>query len=191
MLTNVITILLIAIGLAMDAFAVSLCVGASLKNHKSKTAFKVSSYFGAFQAFMPLIGWFVGGFFREKIEAYDHWIALILLAFVGGKMLYEAFKKDSCERTFKIENFTVLLTLAFATSIDALVVGLSISMLEMPIIISVSIIGIITFIISFIGVYLGKHYCCVLGNKAEILGGIVLIAIGVKIVLEHLQIFNF
>lgn len=170
----------------MDAFAVSLCCGATLKNDKLLTALKLGFLFGGFQALMPLIGWSIGSIFEKFISGIDHWIAFILLAFIGGKMIYESFK-DSDDRTIiNYDKFSVLLALAIATSIDALAAGVSFAVLEINIFVAILLIGIITFVVSFAGVHLGNKLSKMLGSRAELLGGLVLIAIGLKILIEHL-----
>lgn len=185
---NLISISLIAVGLAMDAFAVSLTTGIILKKNKDilKNSLIIAAYFGFFQALMPLIGWFVGLQFKEYIEKLDHWIAFILLSFIGIKMIYGAIKKK-CDQEEAIDplNKKTLLFLAIATSIDALIIGLSFALLEVSIISATLIIGIITFIICFIGVYLGKRFGQIFKGKAELIGGAILIFIGFRILLEH------
>lgn len=185
---NLISISLIAVGLAMDAFAVSLTTGIILKKNKGilKNSLIIAAYFGFFQALMPLIGWFVGLQFKEYIEKLDHWIAFILLSFIGIKMIYEAIKKKyDQEEAIDPLNKKTLLFLAIATSIDALIIGLSFALLEVSIISATLIIGIITFIICFIGVYLGKRFGQIFKGKAELFGGAILIFIGFRILLEH------
>jgi len=187
---STLTIVLIAFGLSMDAFAVSVTNGIMLKQVKLREPLKVGFFFGAFQAIMPLIGWLVGIKFQKYITSFDHWIAFLLLSFIGGKMLYESIKsgdKNEGEEDFSLENKTLLL-LAIATSIDALVVGVSFAFLNVSIYESIFIIGIITFIICFIGVLIGKKCGALLKNNAEIIGGIVLIIIGLKILNEHTNI---
>ncbi|MFH0893533.1 MAG: manganese efflux pump MntP family protein [Bacteroidota bacterium] len=180
------TIFFIALGLSMDAFAVSLCSGIGAKKNKFKTAITLASFFGFFQAAMPLIGWAAGYYFKDYITEADHWIAFVLLAFIGGKMLLESFKNKGCQPARNTTKITVVLGLAIATSIDAMAAGLSFALLEIPLFHAVGIIGIVTFIVSFAGVYIGGRTFRLLGKKAEMAGGIVLIAIGIKILLEHL-----
>jgi putative Mn2+ efflux pump MntP len=184
----IITILLIAIALAMDAFTVSICLGLSLKDIKIKNSLIIGLYFGFFQGFMPLIGYFLGSHFASLISQFDHWIAFGLLAFIGIKMIYEAIKHNSCEVINNPLQTKTLILLAIATSIDAFAVGLSFSILNIPLIGSILTIGIITFILSFIGSRIGHKLSYKLKTKAEILGGIILIIIGIKILLEHLNI---
>lgn len=182
-------ILFIGIGLAMDAFAVSICKGLSMKNVKKKDVFIIALFFGGFQALMPFIGWFLGRGFESYITSIDHWIAFILLGIIGGKMLIDGIKGDDEESD---EEFSLdikeLFLLAIATSIDALAIGITFAFLSYPIMECVVIIGITTFIISFIGVYIGNVFGAKYEHKAEIMGGIILIGIGLKILLEHLNI---
>lgn len=183
---NILSITLIAIGLAMDAFAVSITTGMVLRKNMLKNSLIIAGYFGFFQALMPLIGWIVGLQFKEYIEKIDHWIAFLLLGFIGFKMIYEAIKeREEQEETVDPLNKKTLLFLAIATSIDALVVGVSFAFLDVSIGSSILIIGIITFIICFIGVYLGKKFGQLFKGKAELFGGALLILIGFKILLEH------
>lgn len=190
-----ITILLTAFGLSMDAFAVSITNGMMLKDVKMRDAIKVGAFFGIAQAVMPLAGWLLCVKFQDYITTYDHWVALLLLGFIGGKMIYESrdSKKDGCpaedSKTSKLDNKTLVL-LAIATSIDALAVGVSFAFLNVSIIKSVIIIGITTFIICFIGVLLGKRCITMLKSNAELVGGIVLLFIGLKIFAEHTGIIS-
>lgn len=183
---DIITVIFVAFALSMDAFAVSMCFGISAGEHKNRIAFKAGAFFGLFQAIMPLIGWSVGFYMKNIIETFDHWVAFGLLLVIGVKMLIEAAKDSSDKKQYDTNSLWVMLTLAVATSIDALAVGLSFAFLEIPILLAIAIIGLITFIISFTGVHLGKKFCYLLGNKAEIAGGIILIAIGMRILIEHL-----
>ncbi|MBQ6569891.1 MAG: manganese efflux pump [Clostridia bacterium] len=183
----------IAIGLSMDAFAVSLTAGAVNPDIRAAKTCKIAGAFGLFQAFMPMIGWAVGAAFAGFIGAVDHFIAFILLGYIGGKMIYDSLKKD--DNDFEVESRDMdnktLLLMAVATSIDALVTGIILptavgaSTLWLMII-AVSIIGIITFSLCAAAVYIGKKFGLLLKGKAEILGGAVLIAIGAKILIEHL-----
>lgn len=186
---SLITILLTSFGLAMDAFVVSLGSGISIKKVTFKDAFIISLFFGGFQFLMPVLGWIAGLSFRELIESFDYWVAFILLAFIGIKMIYESFDDEDEEGT-NFRSLSVLLTLAIATSIDALAVGLGFSMIKTPIFSSALIIGIITFLLSFAGVFLGKNFGHIFEKKAELVGGLVLISIGLKILLEHLHILG-
>ena len=181
---SVLTIVLTSFGLAMDAFAVSVGGGICLKKANFKDAFLISLFFGGFQFLMPILGWLAGLSFRELIERFDYWVAFILLAFIGLKMIYESFDDDDEEGT-NFRSLSVLFTLAIATSIDALAVGLGFSMIEIPIFSSALIIGVITFILCFLGVFLGDKFGHVFEKKAEFVGGLVLIFIGVKILIEN------
>jgi putative Mn2+ efflux pump MntP len=178
-------ILLIALSLAMDSFSASITRG--FTNTKTKIlaeALKTGLFFGSFQAIMPVIGWILGLSIADLISGFDHWIAFGLLVFIGLRMIYETLKKES-KQIVSSPSFKVLIMLSIATSIDALAVGLSLSFLETSIITPAIIIGIITFILSFLGVYLGKKFGSYF-KKIGILGGIILIIIGLRILLEHL-----
>jgi putative Mn2+ efflux pump MntP len=183
---DALTVVMIAFGLAMDAFAVSIASGMSIKKDRTKAALLTAVFFGGFQMLMPVIGWAIGLSLQNIITAVDHWIAFGLLTFIGVKMIYEALKnngKNEGEKTLKLHN---LLTLAVATSIDALMVGLSFAFLQTSIILPVAVIGIITFTLSFAGFYFGGILGKTFGHRIEILGGLILIAIGVRILVEHL-----
>ena len=179
-----------AIALAMDAFAVAICKGLTVKKIKPRHLVITGLYFGGFQALMPLIGYFLGVNFRQYIETVDHWIAFALLVIIGANMIKEAFSKDEELHTDDF-SFKSMLPLAVATSIDALAVGVTLAFLKANVISSVSLIGIIAFLISAAGVLLGKTVGCKFKSKAELLGGIILIFMGLKILLEHLGIINF
>jgi len=183
---GLITIIIIAVGLAMDAFAVSIVSGSAYKQLKIRHAFRIAVFFGGFQAFMPLIGSLAGLSIREYIANYDHWIAFGLLTAVGAKMIYESFKITSDNKIFNPSNMLVLLVLSVATSIDALAIGITISLLRVSIATAVVIIGLVTFVLSYLGVFIGKNFGHFFENKIEAAGGLVLIGLGVKILLEHL-----
>lgn len=177
----------IGIGLAMDTVAVSVSNGVTIKEFRLNLALKIAIFFGAFQAFMPLIGWLVGVELRDLISGIDHWVAFGILGFIGIKMLYEAFKHGENGKKINLSDNHILLLLSLATSIDALVVGISFAFLRMSIGISAAIIGITTFLLSFLGSLVGNklgHFC---KNKIEIVGGLILIGIGTKILIEHLS----
>lgn len=178
---------LIAVGLSMDAFAVSVCKGLSLSKIKIKHALTAGVYFGGFQAAMPLIGYFAGRYFEKFITNIDHWVVFFLLALIGGNMIKEALDKDeelNCDFDVK-----AMLPLAVATSIDALAVGITFAILpDVNIYTAVSFIGIITFALSAVGIYIGNIFGLRYKSKAELLGGVVLIAIGLKILLEHIGV---
>ncbi len=183
-------IALIGVGLAMDAFAVSICKGLAMKKMNIKNAIIIALYFGIFQAVMPLLGYLLGSRFADAIKNVDHWIAFILLLSIGVNMIKEAIKPSDEKMDDSIDVKTMLV-LAIATSIDALAVGITFAFLQVNIWISITIIGIITFAISIVGVKLGNIFEGKLKNKAEIFGGVILILIGIKILLEHLGIINF
>ncbi len=186
---NLLELLLTAIGLAMDAFAVSICKGLGMHRMNYKQALVIGLYFGVFQALMPLLGWLLGTSFSRYIRAFDHWIAFVLLAFIGGKMLWDAFHESGEEKTEAIDgklNHKELFMLAIATSIDALAVGIAFACLEVSIWSSITIIGVVTLVISFLGVCIGHRFGNRFEKQATIVGGLVLVAIGVKILLQHL-----
>jgi putative Mn2+ efflux pump MntP len=184
-----ITITGIAAGLAMDAFAVSISYGCRAGGMAPRNTITIALFFGLFQAFMPVIGWFAGSSFASLINSYDHWAAFAILLYIGTKMIYEGLKSDgdsvqSCEDEFKL-GYKRLFILSIATSIDALAVGLSLALIDYPIAGPAAVIGIITFIFSYIGVKMGCRLNSLLGRKVEIFGGVILILIGIKIVMEH------
>lgn len=190
-------LVLLAVGLSMDAFAVSICKGLGMKKINLKVAVVLGLFFGGFQAGMPVIGWALGSQFMGIIGPIDHWIAFILLAFIGGKMLWEAFTEDEDEDEDEDEgdgkdaekiDLGEYLILAIATSIDALAVGISFAALSVDIMPAVSLIGITTFIFSVAGVAIGHTFGARYEKPATIVGGVVLIFIGLKILLEHLGI---
>ncbi|MHC4737530.1 MAG: manganese efflux pump MntP [Planctomycetota bacterium] len=183
---GLITIIIIAVGLAMDAFAVSIVSGIAYKRLEVKHALRIAVFFGGFQAFMPLIGYLAALSVKEYITGYDHWVAFGLLSAVGGKMIYESFKIKKTGENFDPGNIFVLLVLSVATSIDALAVGVTLSFITSSVIIAVAIIGLVTFVLSYIGVFIGGRFGHFFENKIEALGGLILIGLGVKILLEHL-----
>lgn len=183
---ELITIIVIAVGLAMDAFVVSIVSGSAYRQLHEKHALRMALFFGAFQALMPLIGSLAGLGLKDYIQDYDHWVAFALLAAVGGKMIYESFKIKSVEQNHDPSNILVLLVLSVATSIDALAIGITLSLITSSVAMAVIIIGLITFALSYIGILIGKRYGHFFENKIEALGGLVLIGIGVKILCEHL-----
>lgn len=188
-----IELFLIGIGLSMDAFAVSICKGLMMERVNKKQAVVIGLYFGGFQALMPLIGWFLGIRFQKYITSVDHWIAFGLLAFLGGKMIFEAVRdKDEVEigeKDLPLDHKQMLL-LAVATSIDALAVGITFAFLDTPIAVAVVIIGCTTFALSVFGVFVGNFFGTRYRKKAEIAGGTILMLIGLKILLEHLGILS-
>ena len=184
---ELITVCGIGVGLAMDAFAISVVSGSVYRQLHIKHALRMALFFGGFQALMPLLGWLAGEKLSGVIASYDHWVAFGLLVFIGGKMIYEASKiKDMEDKPLDPSNMGVLLALSVATSVDALVVGVTLTLVTKFILEAVLLIGIITFVISFLGWQLGKRAGHVFENKIEILGGFILIAIGLKILLAHL-----
>lgn len=184
---DILEIILISVGLAMDAFAVSVCKGLSIKQINLKNIIIICIYFSFFQAIMPLIGFGLGSTFSSIVQQVDHWVTFVLLSVIGLNMIKESFDDDIEKKNDRIDTKTMLL-LSIATSIDALAVGVTFAFLKINIYIAVSIIGIITFMLCFIGVKIGNKFGDKLQNKAEILGGIILILIAFKILLEHLKI---
>lgn len=184
-----IELVLTGVGLSMDAFAVAMCKGLGLRTFDQKRALLVGLFFGGFQALMPLIGWALGVQFEHLIVHIDHWIVFALLAFIGGKMIFDALHDDggACPDTLCIKELTVL---AIATSIDALAVGISFAFLQVRILPSIAIIGITTFLLSYIGVRIGFRFGAKYRTRATLAGGIILALIGVKILLEHLGVLG-
>lgn len=182
---------LIAVGLSMDAFAVSVCKGLSERQLKAKHYLIIGAWFGGFQALMPAVGYLLGSTFEQYITAVDHWIAFVLLCFIGGNMIREALSKDE-EKLDASFSFKTMLLLAIATSIDALAVGITFALLpDVNIAAAVLFIGATTFILSAIGLKVGNVFGTKYKSKAELAGGIILILIGTKILLEHLGVINF
>ena len=179
-------IIFIAVGLAMDAFAVSVVSGSLYRQLHVKHALRMAVFFGAFQAIMPLLGSLAGLCAKDYIVDYDHWLAFGILGAVGVKMIYESFKIKSVEDNYDPANIIVLLALSVATSIDALAVGLTLSLITHSIAVAVVFIGLTTFILSYLGVLIGKRFGHFFENKIEIIGGLILIGLGVKILIEHL-----
>ncbi len=200
---SLIELFILAVGLSMDAFAVAICKGLSLRKVSLKECTKVGLYFGGFQAGMPLIGYFLGVQFKDYITSIDHWIAFILLSFIGINMIREAMNKDEDESIVNLAEAAVgeeevnelgfknMVMLAIATSIDALAVGVTFAFLQVDIVPAVLFIGIVTFALSAIGVKIGNVFGTKYKSKAEAAGGIILILIGLKILFEHLGIFPF
>lgn len=192
---GIIETFLIGVGLSMDAFAVAVCKGLGMKRVNWRHAFVIALFFGGFQGFMPLLGWALGTSFAELITPIDHWIAFALLAFIGGKMLLDAFRGEgSCDDSCACEcgeprlDFKELTMLAVATSIDALAVGITFAFLGVSIWLAVAVIGVTTFVLSFVGVAIGNQFGSRFEKPATIAGGVVLILIGLKILLEHLSV---
>lgn len=188
-------ILLIGLGVSADAFAVSMCKGVEMKKFILKYALLIALFFGGFQMLMPLIGWGAGSLFQKYITSVDHWIAFGLLLILGGKMIYDGIfdkdKKEEGEEKPLQLGLVTLLVMAVATSIDALAVGVTFAFLSVNIWLAISVIGATTFTFSLIGVGIGVKVGDKFKNKAEILGGVILILLGVKILLEHLGVINF
>lgn len=186
-------IFMIGVGLSMDAFAASICKGLNMRRLSAKNMMIIGLFFGGFQALMPAVGWILGKQFEVYITSVDHWVAFALLAFIGGKMIYDVFHgdEDGCcnEKTDKLDMKEVL-TLAVATSIDALAVGISFAFLQVEILKAVSVIGVTTFVLSAVGVAVGNMFGAKYEKNATLAGGIILILIGLKILLEHTGIIG-
>lgn len=186
---------LLGVGLSMDAFAVSVCKGLGMRKLDKKQALIIGLYFGGFQALMPLIGWLLGSQFQQYITSIDHWIAFILLGFIGGKMMVEAVREWNEEETVEVMDAPIdhknMFVLAVATSIDALAVGITFAFLNTPIIEAITIIGITTMVLSIIGVIVGNFFGSRYKSKAEFISGLILVLLGLKILLEHLGILTF
>lgn len=181
---SIVEMILISVGLAMDAFAVSVCKGLSMKKINIKKMFIIAFYFGLFQGGMPVIGYLLGVNFSELVSAVDHWIAFILLAFIGGKMIKESLENDSsCSNDDT--SFKTMVVLAIATSIDALAVGITFAFLKVNVIKSSIIIAVITMLLTLLGVIIGNKFGKKYKHKAQFVGGFILIFIGIKIFIEH------
>lgn len=191
----VIELFLLGMGLSMDAFAVSVCKGLGMRKLNKKQALIIGLYFGGFQALMPFVGWLLGSQFQKYITSIDHWIAFILLGFIGGKMMIEAVRKWNEEEVVDVMDAPTdhknMLVLAVATSIDALAVGITFAFLGTPIVEAITIIGITTMVISIAGVVVGNFFGSRYKSKAEFIGGLILVLLGLKILLEHLGILVF
>lgn len=187
---GVVELIILSIGLAMDACAVSICKGISLKRMDWKKAIIIGLWFGVFQALMPLIGYMLGNTFEEVVKNIDHWLAFILLSGIGANMIKESFCKNTEDENDDI-GIKSMFVLAVATSIDALAVGITFAFFKVNIILAISLIGIITFILSVIGTKIGNKFGDKYKGKAEIAGGIILILLGIKILLEHMELINF
>jgi putative Mn2+ efflux pump MntP len=181
------TLLLLSVALAMDSAAVSIAIGSKYNNLRFSKIVSIAAVFGFFQGVMPLIGYLVGIGFAAYVQAYSHWIAFALLSGLGGKMLYEAYKDEFDEEVADLSNKT-LISLAVATSIDAMAVGITFAFLHTNVLTSSAVIALVTFALSLLAVYIGKKLGSILESKAEILGGIILIVLGIKMVLEGLKI---
>jgi len=178
-------IIFIAIGLSMDAFAVAVTLGMSVQKARLKEIVIPGLYFGVFQALMPLIGFLAGTYFANKIQEVEHWVAFVLLSLIGGKMIKDSFSKEEKKAEDNPFNFVKMLLLAIATSIDALAVGVTFAFFKINIVMSIVIIGGITFVIASCGVVVGNIFGTRFKSKAEFVGGLVLVGLGVKIIVEH------
>ena len=187
---GIIEIILLAIGLSMDAFAVAICKGLAMEKVSIKKVAIVGAWFGGFRALMTLFGFLLGVSFKDYIVAIDHWISFVLLGLIGFNMIKESLSKDEDEENSSLA-FKLMLVLAVATSIDALAVGVTFAFLQVNVVLAVIIIGITTFILSSIGVKIGNVFGARYKSKAEFAGGLILILLGVKILLEHLGVINF
>lgn len=189
-----IELLLMGVGLAMDAFAVSVCKGLAMRRVNKGQALVIGLFFGGFQALMPFIGWVLGIQFESYITSVDHWIAFVLLGLIGGKMIVEAVKPEEEEEQAEVKKVDApldikeMFILAVATSIDALAVGITFAFLQYPIVEAISVIGVVTFLISVGGVYVGNFFGSRYQKKAELAGGLILVILGVRILLSHLGI---
>ncbi len=183
---------LIGIGLSMDAFAVAVCKGLNMHRFKTGHAIVIACFFGGFQALMPLIGWFLGSQFESYITSIDHWIAFVFLCFIGANMIKESLHEEDQEMENGNEKLNVkeLVILAIATSIDALAVGITFAFLKIEIIPAITLIGCTTFVLSMLGVMIGYNFGARFQNKAQFAGGVILILIGLKILLEHLGLLG-
>ena len=182
---SIFELFIIAVGLSMDAFAVSICKGLSVRKLRSRHAFSTAMWFGGFQALMPLIGYFVGISFADFVTNVDHWIAFVLLAIIGGNMIKESREKVEEEDCCADFSFKKMFALAVATSIDALAIGVSFAFLQVDIWTAVLLIGVCTALFSGVGVLIGRYFGHRWKSKAEFAGGFILIAMGLKILLEH------
>ncbi|MFZ2890623.1 manganese efflux pump MntP family protein [Sulfuricurvum sp.] len=181
------TLLILAVALAMDSVAVSIAIGSKYKDLLVSKALFAAAVFGFFQGAMPIAGYFIGISFAESVQAYDHWIAFVLLVGLGGKMLYEAYQNEFDDEVTDLSTKT-LITLAIATSIDAMAIGVTFAFLQTDIYTAASIIALVTFMLCVVAVYIGKKLGSLLESKAEMLGGVILIGLGSKILLEHLGV---
>ena len=187
-------IFMIGVGLSMDAFAVAICKGLNMRKLDKGQTLVIALFFGGFQALMPFLGWLLGKQFESYITSFDHWIAFVLLAFIGGKMIWDVFKGDEkdeayCRASARLD-IKELFVLAIATSIDALAVGISFAFLQVNIGFAITLIGCTTFVLSAAGVFVGHKFGAKYEDKATVVGGVILILIGLKILLEHLGILG-
>jgi manganese efflux pump family protein len=182
-------IVFLAVGLAMDATAVSAARGLALPEIRVRHVLLVAGFFGGFQALMPVAGWLLGARIGPVVQAWDHWIAFVLLSFIGGKMLWDARGRESDEEDTSVDHFAYksMFVLAIATSIDAFAVGITLPMLDAPFVLSIATIGVVTALLSAVGLFAGRRFGSMLGKRLDFVGGAVLIALGFKILIEHLQ----
>lgn len=183
-MVDFVTVILIAVGLAMDAFAVSIAKGISVDRDRERSALLLASLFGGFQGLMPVIGWFAGLGLKDIIVEIDHWVAFGLLGLIGAKMIHDSTKSEDGKE--EVVTLSVALILAVATSIDALMVGLSFAFLEVPVLVPVLTIGAVTFALSYLGFVFGSRMGVIFGRKIKAVGGLILIMIGVRILVEHI-----
>ena len=183
------SILLLSVGLAMDATAVSAARGLAVPAIRARHVALVAGFFGGFQALMPVIGWVLGARLGPLVQAWDHWIAFVLLASIGGKMLWEARGAGDADSPVAVDHFALksMLVLAIATSIDALAVGITLPMLNAPFVLSIATIGVVSAILSAAGLFAGRRFGAMLGKRLDAAGGLVLIGLGLKILVEHLR----
>jgi len=185
-------ILLLAVGLAMDAMAVSAARGLATPSIRPRHVVLVAAFFGGFQALMPLLGWLAGSRIGPFVETWDHWIAFVLLSFIGGKMLWEARTSKATERPGQdggdLYGFKVMLVLAVATSIDALAAGITLPMMHAPILLSIATIGVTTALLSALGLFAGRRFGAALGRGLDVAGGLLLVGLGIKILVQHLAV---
>jgi len=182
---GIITIVLIAFGLSFDTFAVSVSSGLILRGINFFNAMKFAFVLAFFQGIMPMLGWLIGSGVKKYMMDYDHWIAFILLTVLGAKMIYESFQSEEERKPINPMRLSVMISMAIATSIDALIVGLSFAFFELNIYFTVILIGAVTFFVSMLGILFGKKAGARLGKRMEVVGGLILIAIGLKILIEH------
>jgi putative Mn2+ efflux pump MntP len=181
---DLVLIFFIAVGLSMDALSISVIGGCSSKKNNILEGLKISLFFGGFQFLMPLIGWYLGVGIEKYISSFDHWVSFLLLSLIGIRMIYSSFDKSKGEINFS--SFYSLILLSIVTSIDALIVGISLGLMSIPLFLSAIIIGLVTFLLCFMGYLLGKRIGLILGKKTEIIGGLILIIIGLKTLINHL-----
>lgn len=184
---DLISIFFLAIALGMDAFAVAISAGIILKKVTFRQFFRLSFHFGLFQFLMPVIGWLAGLSVQKFIQHYDHWIAFVLLAFIGGKMIYESFQKEEEENKNDPTKGASLVILSIATSIDALAVGFSLALLRISIWFPGIVIGIVAMVMTLLGMFIGKGAGLLFGKRVSVMGGIILLVIGIKILIEHMK----